>query len=60
MIKKGVITTVKLFEKPGRDVWAGNMVLNGKAFNVYFLGMARSFRLAEVTENGNITSFNIS
>ncbi len=42
--------TVKLFEKPGRDVWAGNIVLNGKAYNVYFLGMARNFRLAEVTE----------
>ncbi|MDP2973833.1 MAG: hypothetical protein Q8N60_02175, partial [Candidatus Diapherotrites archaeon] len=24
---------VKLFEKPGRDVWAGNMVLSGKAYN---------------------------
>jgi len=41
---------VKRFEKPGQDIWAGNMVLNGKAFNVYFLGMARKFKLAEVTE----------
>lgn len=41
---------VKRFEKPGRDIWAGNMVLNGKAYNVYFLGVKRNFRLAEITE----------
>ena len=41
---------VKRFEKPGKDVWAGNMVLSGNAYNVYFLGMARNFKLEEVTE----------
>ncbi len=38
---------VKRFEKPGRDIWAGNMVVSGKAYNVYFLGVGRAFRLAE-------------
>ena len=41
---------VKRFEKPGRDIWAGNMVLNNEAYNVYFMGMKRQFKLAEVTE----------
>jgi hypothetical protein len=41
---------VKRFEKPGKDVWAGNMVLNGKAFNVYFIGVKRDFKKAEITE----------
>ena len=38
------------FEKPGQDVWAGNMVLDGKAYNVYLLGMGRKFKLTEVSE----------
>jgi hypothetical protein len=42
--------SLKLFEKPGQDVWAGNMVLDGKAYNVYFLGIQREFRLSEITE----------
>ncbi len=41
---------VKRFEKPGKDIWAGNMVLNGKAYNVYFLGVKRDFKKAEITE----------
>ena len=41
---------VTRFEKPGKAVWAGNMVLDGKAYNVYFLGMGRNFKLTEVTE----------
>jgi len=41
---------VKRFEKPGKDIWAGNMVLNGKTYNIYLLGMGREFKLAEVTE----------
>ncbi len=41
---------VKRFEKPGKDIWAGNMVLNGKTYNIYLLGMGRKFKLAEVTE----------
>lgn len=42
--------TVKRFEKPGQDIWAGNLVLNGKAYNVYFLGVRRSFTLSEVAQ----------
>ncbi len=41
---------VKRFEKPGRDIWAGNLVLNEKAYNVYFLGVKRNFRLTEITQ----------
>jgi len=37
------------FEKPGRDVWAGNLVINNDIYNVYFLGVKRYFRLEEVT-----------
>jgi len=42
--------TLKLFEKPGRDIWAGNMVIGDKAYNLYLLGVGRKFGLAEVTE----------
>lgn len=38
---------VKLFEKPGRDAWAGTMVLNGKTYNIYFLSVNRGFSLKE-------------
>ena len=41
---------VKRFEKPGQDIWAGNMVLNNESYNIYLLGMKRQFKLAEVTE----------
>lgn len=41
---------LKRFEKPGKDIWAGNMVLNEKAYNIYFLGVKRNFRLTEITQ----------
>jgi len=42
--------TVKRFEKPGRDVWAGNLVIDDKAYNIYLLGVGRKFKLSEITE----------
>jgi hypothetical protein len=41
---------VKRYEKPGRDIWAGAMELNGESFNVYFLGVHRKFKPIEVAE----------
>ncbi len=41
---------VKRFEKPGQDIWAGNMVISDRGYNIYLLGMKRQFKLAEITE----------
>lgn len=41
---------IKRFEKPGQDIWAGNLTIGDKSFNIYLLGMKRQFKLGEVTE----------
>lgn len=43
--------SVKRYEKPGRDIWAGTMTLNSTGYNVYFIGIARAFKLKEITNN---------
>jgi len=42
--------SVKRYEKPGRDIWAGEMKLEGKEYNAYFLGVKRTFTLSEAKD----------
>lgn len=44
---------VKRYEKPGRDIWAGEMKLNSKEYNAYFLGVKREFTSLELRQRLN-------
>ncbi len=41
---------VALHEKPGQDVWAGELSMNGVLYNIYFVGVKRNFKPAEMAE----------
>ncbi len=41
---------VKRFERPEKDIWAGNMVLDDKPYNIYLLGVKRQFKVVEVAQ----------
>ena len=41
---------VTRYEKPGQDVWAGELSLNDKLYNVYFVGLKRNFKPVEAAE----------
>ena len=41
---------VTVYEKPGRDVWAGELEVNETLYNVYFIGLKRAFKPVEAAE----------
>jgi hypothetical protein len=41
---------VARYEKPGRDIWAGELSLGDTLYNAYFIGVKRRFKLVEAAK----------